>query len=253
MKRLWAIAGVASLLLAACGSGGNTGSQGDDGVPEILEVQLEVQETADVNEKIPLHATVIQGDEKVADADEVEYEIWEDGKKEDSQMIEAKNNKDGTYSAETSFEKDGVYMVQVHVTARGQHTMPKKTVTVGEGVSAHAEGDHHEGSHGHNHGVHAEGFGMHFVKPESAAKGQEQQLVVHLQMDDSPMKDARVRYEIWNHNAPDRHEWAKAEERKPGEYAAAFSFKETGAYTIVVHVENDEGLHEHEEHEIEVK
>lgn len=47
-------------------------------------------------------------------------------KKEESSLIEAKNNNDGTYDAETTFEHDGVFTVQVHVTARGLHTMPKK-------------------------------------------------------------------------------------------------------------------------------
>ena len=78
-------------------------------------------------------AVVTQGDEKVEDADEVVFEVWEEGKKDDSVKIESTNEKDGLYTAETTFDHDGLFHVQVHVTARGLHTMPIKEVTVGNG------------------------------------------------------------------------------------------------------------------------
>ncbi|MBS4205998.1 FixH family protein [Lederbergia citrea] len=252
--KLWPLfIGLVVLILAACGNAGKDSGSNDD-IPQLLEVQLEVQESADVNEMIPFKALVTQGDEKISDADEVEFEIWEEGKKEDSEMLEAKNNKDGTYEAEKAFEHDGVFTVQVHVTARGLHTMPKKSVTVGEGASDdHDHGDHEHGDHDHGEHSHTEGFSMHFVEPEGVEKGQETKLVVHLQLEDHPMENARVRYEIWNDDISDKHEWVDAEESVAGEYSANFTFEEAGTYSIQIHVQNDEGLHEHEEHEIEVK
>lgn len=125
------------LVLGACGASDET----EELTP--LEVDLQVPETADVGETIPLKATVGFGDKKVDDADDVEFEVWEDGEKEDTlsmdddstDKFDADNDGDGVYSGEISFDKDGVFVVQVHVTAEGLHTMPLQKVTVGEGAS----------------------------------------------------------------------------------------------------------------------
>lgn len=237
--------GIALMSLAACGNDAKTQ---DDEVPAILEVQLEVAEHVEVDEKMDLKAVVTQGDEDVADADEVQFEIWEEGKKEESTMIDAVNNQDGTYEAETTFDHDGAFTVQVHVTARGMHNMPKQAVTVGEGAAEESHDD--EGEDGH--GEHAEGFSMHFMEPENVKKGDETDLIVHIQLENEPLKDARVRYEIWEENA-EEHEWLDAEEGAVGEYSSSFIFEETGNYHLIIHVQDDEDLHEHEEHQIAVK
>ncbi|MCJ8008968.1 FixH family protein [Lederbergia wuyishanensis] len=252
MKKIIAIISISMFvfMLAACNSSKNNSS--DNGIPEMLEVVLEIQDTADVNADIPFKATVTQGNEKVSDADEVEFEVWEEGKKDESEMIEAINNKDGTYSAIKAFDHDGVFTVQVHVTARGLHTMPKKSVTVGKGViEEHAHNDHEQGEHEHGH--HSEDFNMHFMKPETIEKGKETEFVVHLQDHNQPLEHARVRFEIWNDDISDKHEWVDASETKTGEYGGSHAFDEIGIYKIKIHVQNDEGLHEHEEYEIEVK
>lgn len=236
--------GIALISLAACG---NDAKSQDDEVPAILEVQLDVAEHVEVDEKTNLKAVVTQGDEEVADADEVQFEIWEEGKKEESRMIDAVNNQDGTYEAETTFDHDGNFTVQVHVTARGMHNMPKQTVTVGEGA---AEESHDHGEQ--EHGEHAEGFSMHFMEPENVKKGDETELIVHIQNKEEPLKDARVRYEIWKEDA-ENHEWLDAEEGAAGEYSSLFTFEETGDYHIIIHVQDDKDLHEHEEHQIAVK
>ncbi|MCJ7842986.1 FixH family protein [Lederbergia sp. NSJ-179] len=233
------------VLLAACGKG--TDSNEKEEMPAILEVKLEVPEHVQVDENVDLKAVVTQGDEDVADADEVEFEVWEEGKKDDSVMIAAKNNQDGTYEAETTFDHDGAFTVQVHVTARGMHNMPKQAVTVGEGA---AEENHDHGEH--EHGDHAEGFSMHFMIPENVNKGEETDLVVHIQDNQEPMKEANVRYEIWK-EGNESHQWLDAKEESAGEYSSRFTFEETGSYHIKIHVENNEGLHEHEEHPLEVK
>ncbi len=119
-------------MMAACGKE-ETVKVDDTGVPLPLDVQLTVTEQVDVNGIIKMAAVVTQGEDKVDDADEVEFEVWEEGKKDDSVKIESTNDKDGLYTAETSFDHDGLFHVQVHVTARGMHTMPKKEVTVGNG------------------------------------------------------------------------------------------------------------------------
>lgn len=230
-------------LLAACGKEPDNGS-----AVEVLplEVELTVIEQADVGDTVMMEALVTYGDEKVSDADKVVYEVWEEGKKDDSVMIDSVNEKDGTYTAETSFEHDGLFNVQVHVDAKDLHTMPLKQVTVGEG--AHADGE--EQSHEHEN---ADGFALHFVQPEDATVGEDTELMTHLQMDGQPLESANVRYEVSSDVLGDKHLWIDTAETKQGEYTAVHPFEQAGTYIVKVHVKNNDGLHEHEEFSVEVK
>jgi len=244
-------------ILAAC----NNEAEQENDMEELkmLEVEFILPEKADVGETIELKAIITYGDEKLTDADEVEFEYWEKGNEEDSTFIEGNNNGDGTYTAEVTFENDGVYEIYAHTTARDLHTMPKKSITVGTGENNQEveiqedESEGHDESHGHEHTHHAEGFELHFVEPENVNTETETNLMVHLQMDGSPLEEANVRYEIWNDEVSDKHEWVDAEEISSGEYSASYLFTEVGTYNIQVHVENDDGLHEHEEYELLVE
>lgn len=233
-------------ILAACGK--------DDAEPlgEVeelhpIEVELIVTEAVKVGEAVEMSTLVTQNGEKIADADKVVYEIWEEGKKEDSEMMDAVNEEDGTYTAESSFDADGLYHIQVHVDARGQHSMPTKTVTVGDG------GEYEETEEDSGHGHHTEGFSMHFVKPENVEAGEETELVLQLELDDQALENARVRYEIWSEANVDKKDWITAEELAPGKYTAVHTFLEADLFKMVIHVEDEEELHEHEEHEIQVQ
>jgi hypothetical protein len=137
---------ILSIGLAACNGNGETSDDGDTADAEeelaVLEVDLQVNESAEVGETLEMLAEVTFGDETVTDADQADFEIWEKGNKDDSYFIEGVNNEDGTYTAETSFDDDGIYHVQIHVTARDMHTMPEQEVTVGEGGDySHIEED----------------------------------------------------------------------------------------------------------------
>lgn len=231
-------------LLVACGD-----DKGDS-VDELvsLDVEFIVPETADVGETVELKAIVTYGDEPVTDADEVQFEVWETGKQDESDKIDAENHKDGTYTIDYTFEHDGVFEMYAHTTAHDLHTMPKKELTVGEGGNDDHE-DHDHGDHGH--GFHTEGFDLHFMEPENVTAGEETELMTHITMDEDGLKDANVRYEIWQDK--DNTDWVDAEENNAGEYVANYSFEETGTYHIQIHVEDDEDLHEHAEYEVEVQ
>ncbi|WP_249871266.1 FixH family protein [Oceanobacillus saliphilus] len=132
------------LTLTAC-----NGNEESDELP-ILEVNFEVPETAEVNELVNLTAVVIYDNEPVKDADEVVFEVWEKGQRDDSIMIESVNNEDGSYTAETAFEKDGIYEMYAHTTARDLHTMPLKEVIVGSASpDDYEEMEEAEEDHGH--------------------------------------------------------------------------------------------------------
>ncbi|WP_369693668.1 FixH family protein [Lentibacillus sp. CBA3610] len=139
-----------------------------------------------------------------------------------------------------------------HTTAREMHTMPKKSITIGDGGSQESEnGDESQDASGHEHGDHADGFSMDFAQSENVSSGKETDLTVQLQMDNEPLEEANVQYEITNDDL-DIHEWAETDETEAGEYTGSYSFEEAGTYNMTIHVKNDDGLHEHEEHEIEV-
>src|SRR5690625_1103739 len=225
-------------VLVACGNENENSAEEE---LFMLEVDFEVADHAEVGENVDLKATVTYGEEFVKDAHEVVFEVWEKGDQENSEMIEAENNDDGTYTTNVSFDHDGIYEMYAHTTAKDQHTMPKKEIVVGEG------GDYDEVETEY----HTEGFDMHFMEPTEVTVGEEVELNVHLSVHDEPLDQANVRYEIWSTNE-EEHVWVDAEQNSAGEYIGTYEFLSEGKYFIQIHVEDDDELHEHNEYEIVV-
>lgn len=121
--------------LVACS--GNDEADLDDLKADIafLEVEFELPETAEVGEAVELKATVTYGGELVDDAEEMYFEYWEEGHEDDSVFVDSVNHEDGTYTAEVVFDRDGVFNIYAHTTARAMHTMPLKSIVVGDGSS----------------------------------------------------------------------------------------------------------------------
>lgn len=233
------------VLLAACGSGDETEETEE---LAVLDVEFNVPGTAEPGEAVQLEAIVTYGGEAVEDADEVEFEYWVKGNEDDSIKVEGNHTESGSYVAEVTFQEEAVYEIYAHTTARGLHTMPLTSITVGDGgerIEAEAA------DHGHHEQT--EGFHLHFVKPEEVTTEEVTDLVVHLQINGEALENANVRFEISPEGSPEQTEWVDAEETAAGEYAAAHEFSEAGTYTMVIHVEDDADLHEHEEYTIEVE
>ncbi len=239
-KKLLFITGMISLLIlfTACG---NDDQENTDKQDELLELAVEfnVPETAEVGEEVQLEAIVTYGDEKVVDASQMDFDICERGKEDESVTIEADNHEDGTYTITYTFEQDGIYEMYAHTTAHHLHTMPKKEITVGEG----GEYDDHE------HGFHTEGFDLHFMELDGVTTGEEVELVVHIMLHEEAYEGLDVRYEIIHDNGQD---WEDATEDVLGEYMSTYTFDETGTYEIVIHVEDDADLHEHVTVEVDI-
>ncbi|MED1202450.1 FixH family protein [Heyndrickxia acidicola] len=123
------ILAVMMAVTSAC-STSNSSSELTKTMPEPIAVTLKVQSKASVNQEIPLKSIVKQGKDMVKDADEVMYETWKENQKDKDSMLDAKNEKDGTYTATVKFDQPGVYYVQVHVTARSMHDMPKTKIVI---------------------------------------------------------------------------------------------------------------------------
>ena len=133
------------LVLVSCNSKDSTGAN----EPMKVEVLLEMPEKADPGEKVEISALVTQGTEAVEDADQVLFEIWENGKKDEGKMIEYTKNDRGNYRIDHVFESAGVYYVQVHVDARNMHVMPKKKIIVGDVEDSDSTEEDDDSEHHH--------------------------------------------------------------------------------------------------------
>lgn len=202
----------------------------------FLEVDFDVPETAEVGETVTLKATVTYGNKPVKDARQMDFEVWERGKQDESIWLEGENQGDGTYTAEVTFEKDGIYEMYAHTTAHDLHTMPKKEIIVGEG------GDYDDVE---EHAFHTEGFDMGFISDLKTEVNKPTDLSVQIFLNEEPLENLNVQFEIWNDEISDEHDWVPAEERDNGTYEAQYIFNEAGDYEIQVHVEDDDDLHEH--------
>ncbi|MNZ83255.1 hypothetical protein D3C78_1019780 [compost metagenome] len=98
---------------------------------EPIKVELHWNpEEVVVNQKVTFEAVVTQDNLAVDDAKEVLFEIV--SKDDSEQKIEFKGKlvSDGIYQAEGTLAKEGQYIVTSHVTARTQHSMPNKELSV---------------------------------------------------------------------------------------------------------------------------
>ncbi|MHA6251994.1 FixH family protein [Oceanobacillus sp. CAU 1775] len=242
-KILLALLGFTLLFLVACGSNDEV-DEVEEELP-ILAVDFKVPESAEVDEVIELEAIVTYGGDPVENADEVKFEYWLMGDEDNSEEIDGVHTENGAYVAEVTFSEDGVYEMYAHTTAEGLHTMPLTSITIGDGGDVVEEEEHEH--------AHTDGFHSHFDQEEVISAGEETELVVHLQMDGEPLSEVSVRYEVVPDGNPQGTNWIDAEEISPGEYEANHTFSETGTYKVVVHVEDDADLHEHDEYTVTVE
>jgi len=235
-----------SILIAGCG---NTSQKKDSSnqeeIPTMIEAALDVPENAEIGNEVSLAVTVKQGKDFVDDATEVKFEIWKDGQKNASEMVEANHAEKGKYINTYKFQENGSYHVQSHVTARDMHTMPEKTIQIGD-VEAHQE--HAEGKDEHNH--HDSDVAIHINKPEQINTNERTLFVVQLEKEQQPLTKANVKLEISQEGS--NPAWVDLDEAENGEYKSEYEFQSSGKYTITVHVTNNKGLHEHTEVEVNV-
>lgn len=171
------------LILSACSSktGDHQGHPNDNGVPEIIEVHVQIlPEKGEPGKPITIQAVVTQGQERVTDANEVLFEVWKKGQEEEHEKIAGSHQGEGVYVLEKTFPEDGLYYVISHVTARGMHSMPTTAFAVGQvseedlheieqvngGDGDHGDHSDHGGQDGHDagsqgHGDHEGGSGTH--------------------------------------------------------------------------------------------
>ena len=134
MKKVFVALSMSVALLVACSNDADESPiDTNEVVGEIIEVKVDIltPESVDANTAVKLEAKVTQGDEIINDADNVKFEVWESGKRDQALMLDGEFIGEGVFSAETTFDHDGVYYMFAHTNARGMHVMPKQQITVG--------------------------------------------------------------------------------------------------------------------------
>lgn len=237
------------MLTAACSQGEQTtDGPTDETLLEPIEVDLQAPEQVEPHTEVTLQAVVTQAGEYVDDASEVEFEFWEEGFEDDSEMISADHLGEGTYAVEKTFDKEGIYYVYSHVTARDMHRMPKAKIVVGNpDVEASVDEHDEEGDHHHHHAD----IAFHLEQPDSLVADEDGVLTVHLQLEDEPLAEADVTLEMWQ-AGDEKREWVDLDETAAGTYENTVNLPETGTWHVKIHVEKDD-LHEHPETTIDVK
>ncbi|GAM12394.1 FixH family protein [Mesobacillus selenatarsenatis] len=256
MKKILFFFIIILFLITGCSSGPDPKEESLDNVPELLEVSIITPENIEANEEITIKAEVIQGEEKVIDADEVKFEIWKSGQ-ENHEMIPAQNEKDGTYSIKKSFSEGGKYFIVAHTTANRMHSMPKKEVIVLGVDSDHEhtadeenEKDDQHSNHGHNDHHNSEAT-FDFHAPSTIKNNKPTELTVKIAQEEQLITGAVVRFEIWQENDT-KHQFIEANENSSGTYSADFSFPGKGHFIVKIHVEKG-NIHDHTEKTVEVE
>lgn len=240
MKQFFLIGSIlGAILLSACGVTEEPIKTTSDEVPEMVDVDLTVPQTAIVDEEITFTAAVTQGQEIVEDAHEVMFEV-KNTTSGDKEMIEASLNDDKHYAINYSFETAGTYDITSHVTARELHVMPTKQIIVTdddedfEANETPATGDTNYDD---------QSATIEFTEGTTTV-GKATLLATNVSLSGTPLEGARVQYDI-SREGDDHHAWLEASELEAGIYQTEFIFTELGAHEIEIHVTKGDDLHDH--------
>lgn len=137
MMKLWLRRGLIGLImgmtLAGCSGdehkGMNMSAAGSSMEPIKVELSWSPEEVT-AGSKVSFKAVVTQEGKPVDDAKEVMFEITDAADKNKKIEIEGTSDGEGAYVGENTFEEAGKFTVISHVTARTQHSMPSKELTV---------------------------------------------------------------------------------------------------------------------------
>jgi hypothetical protein len=154
-SRTWMASLLMIILLSACGTNPSESINGSSGIPQMIDVGISTEPSPDQlmpHEPVTIQAKVTLNGEEVNDADEVMFEIWQDGKQDQSEKVAGTPIQNGLYTTEQTFHEPGVYYVVSHVTLREMHNMPKLKLVVGEvsGVEPSPEQEQHDGDMKHD-------------------------------------------------------------------------------------------------------
>jgi hypothetical protein len=215
-----------------------------------------IPEAIQVNQPTTLQVMVKQGKNAVEDASDVQFEVWKKGQ-EKHQMVRAKHQGKGVYTAEKTFDSEGMYFVTYHVTAKDMHSMKQMELTVGDINKNEEEMDkntaeQNQPSHSHDHSSHHEHHGLTIeLSPTETGKDQNTVFKINVQHEGKSLTNAHVTLEYWT-GQEEKHTYVDAKEQSAGEYVANIKLSSSGEYHFRVHALKGE-LHDHKIIPVHVK
>ena len=241
--------------LAACNSNTNTANDTKkESTP--LKATLTVPETAKVGDKIELKVDLTQDGNAVTNAKDVAFEVKNNDTNSDK-MVTAKVQKDA-YVASYDVKDAGDYKITAHISAKdGGHIMPNADMAVSKGVSTseHATHNDHQSTtesateEHHHHGDVA----ITYNHKHTVAKDKAINLSVTIKHDGKALTGADIHYQVLPQFKGGQPTWITLKETSNGTYEGKHTFTQAGKYQLKLHVENKEGLHDHEIKEFIVK
>lgn len=134
-KKLSLLGIVFAVMLSGCASssGNSSPHAGHTAAMSMEPIQVELAWSpgeVSVQQPVTFEATVTQEGKPVDDAKEVLFEIVNKDGKAEKMELKGVSAGEGKYTVEGTFAEEGLYHVTSHVTARTQHSMPTKELTV---------------------------------------------------------------------------------------------------------------------------
>jgi hypothetical protein len=245
-----------SLFLSSCGA--NNSDSSSTSSPLVAELILS-KNIINVGDKIKFELYVRKGKENIENLDEAYYQIGPIDSQNNPAKVNIKRDEDGSYHFEKTFDKPGEYVITYHVSLNDQFYEETKRIVVNKkgeknnnlGHTVHKETtkDNNNPNHSHNHNneeVTNDNVSVHFMYDAN-----KKSLIAHVTKENQPLKDARVRFEIWNKENNKNHTYLEATENASGEYIYSLDKNYSGEYTIVIHVEKEK-IHYHQEESIKI-
>lgn len=237
--------------LAACNSNTNTANDTKKEVAP-LKATLTVPETAKVGDKIELKVDVTQDGKAVTTAKDVAFEVKNNDTNSDK-MITAKVQ-DDAYVASYDVNDAGKYKITAHISAKdGGHAMPNADMTVSnDATSSHNDHQSTSESATEQHHHHRD-VAITYNHKHTVAKDKAINLSVTIKHDGKALTGADIHYQVVPQFKGGQPTWITLKETSKGTYEGKHTFTQAGKYQLKLHVENNEGLHDHEVKEFIVK
>ncbi|MFD1774528.1 FixH family protein [Paenibacillus rhizophilus] len=124
---------VIAATLTGCSSVGNKHTAMDMSEMSMEPIKVELTWSpaeAAVHQEITFEARITQGGDVVYDANEVLFEVVNTADPSKKLELTGQPDGEGKYTAVGALEEAGTYSVTSHATARTQHSMPTKPLTV---------------------------------------------------------------------------------------------------------------------------
>lgn len=236
------------IALAACNNTNTTNDSKKESAP--LKTTLTIPKTAKIGDKIELKVNVKQGGQTVTNAKDVAFEVKNNATDSDK-IVTAKLRADA-YVASYDIRDSGKYKITAHISSKdGGHAMSNAEINVSQKAS-HDDHNSTTGSvtekHNHHHNV-----AITYNHKNTVVKDKTVNLSVTLKYDGKTLSGADVHYQVLPQFKDGQPTWITLKETSKGTYESKHTFTQSGNYQLKLHVENNEGLHTHEEKDFIVK